>query len=165
VSGKRFLEWLKAGHEKRAERNRKMSKLPRTSSYGLILLLLFFPSGKERIPKIQNRAELLLDESENLERQLDETPSVRAHYLVNLCKISAEIHSHRTKDRCLRAFRFAKTQLPNCEGEKRQVKSLVWLSEQEPVLAMKLVPEVLPWCERFGDLHPEDKVDGDSDDR
>jgi hypothetical protein len=156
---------LKAGHEKCGDKEQKMSKLPRTSSYGLILLLLSLPSGKERRPKTQNRAELLLDESERLERQLDETPSARAHYLVDLCKISAEIHSRRTGERCLRAFRFAKAQLPNCEGEKRQAKSLVWLSQEEPVLAMKLFPEVLPWCERFGDLHPDDKVDGDSADR
>jgi len=150
----------------------------RRSCWLLLALLLFAcgPSqrrsenakaetGKEP-PKASLRTmtpEQLLKESEDLEKQLDERPSSRASYLVDLCRISAEIRSPRIRDRCLNAFRFAGTQLRNCEGEKRQVQSLVALSEVNAVLAMNLFHEVEPWCERFGDPQPDDKVDRDSD--
>jgi hypothetical protein len=115
---------------------------------------LLMPSTTEN----RDRAEQVLDESERLSRQVLWTSQENTYYHVELCRISAEINSPQAERRCLEAYQLA-AQLRDCEGEKRQVKSLIHLSTANPVRALNLLDKVFPWCERLGDPHAGENPD------
>jgi hypothetical protein len=127
--------------------------------YWALLILMVFACSSQRKPEKLELAEQLLSESEAIAHDVVMEPPSKAAYLVNLCKASAAVRSPRTQDRCLNSFRVAGTKLGDCEGEKRQVESAVALSKTNAALDMRLLGEVLPWCEQFGDPALGDRPD------